>query len=130
MKVYPATVHIDGYHPWLKPGMNAKVEIIVNQLADVIFIPVQSIEVDQDDKHYCYVSSGGSLERRPVTTGHFNEEFIEVREGLKPGELVAISLPKKAEVEGPAAAPAGAKPAPDAKKAKPKEKNIATAEAQ
>lgn len=130
LKVYPATVHIDGYHPWLKPGMNAKVEIIVNQLADVIYIPVQSIEVDQDDKHYCYVSSGSSLERRSVTTGHFNEEFIEVREGLKPGELVAISLPKKAEVEGPASAPAGAKPAPDTKKAKPKEKNIVAAEAE
>ena len=123
LKVYPATIHIDGFHPWLKPGMNAKVEIVVNLLADVLYIPVQSIEVDGDDHHFCYVSKGGSLERRPVVTGQFNEEFIEVRDGLQPGEDVALSLPKKAELEDqPAPKPAG-KP----KDAKAKEKNIAAA---
>jgi HlyD family secretion protein len=35
LKVYPCIIHINGYHPWMKPGMNAKVEIIVDQLADV-----------------------------------------------------------------------------------------------
>lgn len=123
LKVYPATIHIDGFHPWLKPGMNAKVEIVVNLLADVLYIPVQSIEVDGDDHHFCYVSKGGSLERRPVVTGQFNEEFIEVRDGLQPGEDVALSLPKKAELEEqPTPKPAG-KP----KDAKAKEKNIAAA---
>lgn len=125
LKVYPATMHIEGFHPWLKPGMNAKVEIIINQLADVLYVPVQSIEVDQDDKHYCYVSADGALQRRAITTGQFNEEFIEVRDGLKPGENVAISLPKKAEIDSPASLPAaGGKSAPETKKAK-KDKNIA-----
>jgi len=89
----------------------------------VIYIPVQSIEVDGDDHHFCYVSKGGNLERRPVVTGQFNEEFIEVRDGLQPGEDVALSLPKRAEIEEqPTPKPAG-KP----KDAKAKEKNIAAA---
>src|SRR5690606_16752489 len=37
LKVYPASVHILGTHPWMKPGMNAKTEILVNQLADVMY---------------------------------------------------------------------------------------------
>lgn len=123
LKVYPATIHIDGFHPWLKPGMNAKVEIIVNQLADVLYVPVQSIEVDGDDHHFCYVSRGGSLERRPIVTGQFNDEFIEVQDGLQPGENVALSLPKKAELEEQPTRPA----APKTKDGKPKEKNIAAA---
>lgn len=94
LKVYPASVHILGTHPWMKPGMNAKVEILVDQLADVMFVPVQSIEVE-NDSHYCYVKSGGNLERRSVQTGLFNDEFIEVRNGLQLGETVALSLPKK-----------------------------------
>ena len=123
LKVYPATIHIDGFHPWLKPGMNAKVEIIVNQLADVLYVPVQSIEVDGDDHHFCYVSSGGSLERRSIVTGQFNEEFIEVQDGLQPGENVALTLPKKAELEDQPNRPA----APKNKDANSKEKNIAAA---
>lgn len=123
LKVYPAIIHIDGFHPWLKPGMNAKVEIIINQLADVVYVPVQSIEVDGDDHHFCYVSKGGSLERRPIVTGQFNEEFIEVRDGLEPGESVALSLPKKAELEDTP----GQKPVDAPKETKPKEKSIASA---
>ena len=94
LKVYPCIIHIDGTHPWLKPGMNAKVEIIVQQLASVVYVPVQSIEVE-NDHHFCYVQSGGRLERRAIDTGSFNDDFIEVREGLNPGELVALSLPKR-----------------------------------
>ncbi len=99
VKVYPCTIHIAGSHEWIKPGMNAKIEVIIGSLADVLYIPVQSIEVE-DDAHFCYVSKGGRLERRPVDTGLFNDEFIEVRSGLESGEAVALALPSKASIEG------------------------------
>lgn len=128
LKVYPCTIHINGYHPWMKPGMNAKVEIIVDQLADVLYVPVQSIEVDQDH-HFCYISNNGNLERREIRTGLFNDEFIEVRDGLQGGEAVALALPKKAEAD---MGGAGSKPEPEAaptkaKPSKPKEKAVAIA---
>jgi HlyD family secretion protein len=126
LKVYPATVHIIGTHPWMKPGMNAKVEVIVDQLADVVYVPVQSIEV-QDDNHFCYVNEGSGLARRNVVTGLFNDEFIEVREGLRSGELVALAVPKSLtpELKSPSTtAPAATEPKPKAKD-KAKEKNVA-----
>ena len=127
LKVYPCTIHINGYHPWMKPGMNAKVEIIVDQLADVLYVPVQSIEVEQDH-HFCYISNNGALERREISTGLFNDEFIEVREGLQGGEAVAIALPKKAETDmGGQSGPEPERDAPKAKPAKPKEKAVALA---
>ncbi len=127
LKVYPAIIHIAGTQSWLKPGMNAKVEIIVDQLAEVLYVPVQSIEVE-DDHHFCYISSGSKLERRPITTGVFNDEFIEVRDGLKLGELVAISLPKKAVSEEAKPDSATPKPEPLVKpQAKEKTKAVAAA---
>ena len=128
LKVNPCTIHINGYHPWMKPGMNAKVEIIVDQLADVLYVPVQSIEVD-DDHHFCYVSNNGALERRQISTGLFNDEFIEVRDGLKGGESVALALPKKAEADmGGPGRPEPDADSPKAKPAKkPKEKAVAAA---
>ncbi|MBB5031908.1 efflux RND transporter periplasmic adaptor subunit [Prosthecobacter vanneervenii] len=129
LKVYPCTIHINGYHPWMKPGMNAKVEIIVNQLADVLYVPVQSIEVEQDH-HYCYVNKNGTLERREVSTGLFNDEFIEVRNGLQGGEAVALALPKKAETDMGGQQPSSKPHEPDGgggkgKAAKAKEKDVA-----
>lgn len=126
LKVYPCTVHINGYHPWMKPGMNAKVEIVIDQLADVLYVPVQAVEVEKDH-HFCYIENGGSLERREISTGLFNDEFIEVRGGLNGGESVALALPKKSELDpgkNNSSAPAAADP-----KAKPakKEKTIAAA---
>ncbi len=126
LKVYPCTVHIEGYHPWMKPGMNAKVEIIVDQLADVLYVPVQSIEVEQDH-HFCYVSNNGTLERRQISTGLFNDEFIEVRDGLNGGEAVALALPKKAEADMGGPARPEHEVTPKAKPSKPKEKAVAVA---
>ncbi|OYW75934.1 MAG: hypothetical protein B7Z37_11070 [Verrucomicrobia bacterium 12-59-8] len=127
LKVYPCTIHINGYHPWMKPGMNAKVEIIVDQLADVLYVPVQSIEVEQDH-HFCYISNNGALERREISTGLFNDEFIEVRDGLQGGEAVALALPKKAEADmggSSKSEPEGG--VPKSKPSKPKEKAVALA---
>lgn len=127
LKVYPCTIHISGMHDWLKPGMNAKAEIIVDQLTQVVFVPVQSIEVEQD-KHFCYIRNGGKMERRPITTGVFNDEFIEVRDGLNEGDAVAISLPKKTTTDDAAPVPDETEPAeklPGKVKGKVKAKEVA-----
>ena len=86
--------------------MNAKVEILIDQLADVLFVPVQSIEVEED-VHFCYIENGSHLERREIVTGVFNDEFIEVRSGVEDGEAVALTVPKKATLD---AAPTGPRP--------------------
>ncbi|GEP44365.1 efflux RND transporter periplasmic adaptor subunit [Brevifollis gellanilyticus] len=130
LKVYPASVHINGAYPWLRPGMNAKVEIVVDQLTDVVFVPVQSVEVEQD-QHFCYIRSGSKLERRSIKTGVFNDEFIEVRDGVNAGEEVALSLPKKAATDearpGNHGAPAGDPEQPTEPKGKGKGKAKAVA---
>jgi HlyD family secretion protein len=112
LKVYPCSVHIDGAHDWLKPGMNAKVEIIVDSLSDILYVPVQSIDVE-NDQHFCWVTDSGEMQRRPVTTGQFNDEFIQVLKGLQVGETVALTVPKRSliEDEGPKTAPDKGKPA-------------------
>ncbi|HSI62826.1 MAG TPA: efflux RND transporter periplasmic adaptor subunit [Candidatus Saccharimonadia bacterium] len=98
LKLYPAVVHVDGTHDWLKPGMNAKVEIIVNELEDILFVPVQSIEVE-NDHFFTYVKQGTSLERREVKTGSFNDEFIEIRSGLTTEDQVALAIPKRQNMD-------------------------------
>ena len=98
MKVYPARVHIEGNHDFLKPGMNARVEIIINELKDVLFVPVQAVTV-RDGQYSCHVRVGNRVERRSLEVGEFNDEFIEIRSGLEEGELVLLSRPSGADDE-------------------------------
>lgn len=92
LKVYPATIEIDGTHEFLKPGMSAKVEIIVKELQDVTYVPVQSIFVEESE-HFVFLKTFGGYERRKVEVGMHNSDFIEVTSGIDPGEEVILKMP-------------------------------------
>jgi HlyD family secretion protein len=113
LKVYLTTVTIAGTNTWLKPGMSAKVEILVDHLDDVVYVPVQSI-VAGNGRQYCFVAGGfNKPERREVQVGEFNDEFIEVQKGLKDGERVLLNPP---EIPDSESAPPESKPtAPESK---------------
>ena len=91
LKVYQTTVSITGTHDWLKPGMSAKVEILVKELEDVIYIPLQAV-TEIDGKHFCRID-GIKPQIREIEVGDFNDEFIEVKSGLKSGEEVLLRAP-------------------------------------
>ena len=111
LKVYLTTVTIEGTNTWLKPGMSAKVEILVDHLDDVVYVPVQSVE-PANGKQYCFVSDGfGKPDRREVQTGEFNDDFIEVRKGLSEGERVLLNPPDiPDETRPPVSKPSESKP--------------------
>ena len=94
LKVYPTTIKIDGEHDWLRPGMSAEVEILVDRLEDVIYVPLQAVSYF-DDQRVVYVSRGNQVERREVETGTFSESFIEIRSGLREGEELLLLPPQQ-----------------------------------
>jgi HlyD family secretion protein len=96
LKVYLTTIAVDGTHEWVKPGMSAKVEILVKNLGDVLYVPVQVVS-PSNGKQVCYVAHGFNPERREVEVGEFNDEFIEVKSGLKEGERVLLRQPGSSE---------------------------------
>lgn len=98
LKVYLTTISVEGTNEWLKPGMSAKVEILVHELPEVIYVPIQAV-TPMNDKHWCYVVRGGSQERREVEIGEFNDDFIEIKKGLKAGEKVSLRAPEVPEKE-------------------------------
>ncbi|MGD0744276.1 MAG: efflux RND transporter periplasmic adaptor subunit [Verrucomicrobiota bacterium] len=100
LKVYNTTITINGTYDWVKPGMSARVEILVNKLDDVVYVPVQAVSPN-DGKQFCYVAGAFKPERREVEIGDFNDEFIEIKHGLKEGERVLLRLPDGVETGGP-----------------------------
>ena len=72
-------------------------------------VPLQAV-VPVEGKHYCFVDKGGASEKREVTIGEFNEEFIEIKSGVAAGEKVALRTPSASDASKNAK-PSGDKPA-------------------
>lgn len=94
LKVYPTTIKIEGTYDWLRPGMSAEVEILVEKLEDVIYVPLQAVTY-WDDKRVVYVDNFGNPERREVEVGAFSDSFIELTSGLRAGEEVLLLPPQQ-----------------------------------
>lgn len=56
VKVYTTQITIDGAHDFLKPGMSAKVEILIEQLKNVLIVPIQVV-ANREGKKVCYVAT-------------------------------------------------------------------------
>jgi len=112
VKVYETSVSIDKVHEWLKPGMSAEVEILVKELSDVVYVPIQAVVPSNGDR-VVYLAGLGQPERRVVETGEYNNEFIEIKGGLKEGEEVLLRAPlapEEADTEGEGGKPERKRP--------------------
>jgi multidrug efflux pump subunit AcrA (membrane-fusion protein) len=96
LKVYSTDVKINGTHEQLKTGMTAKVEIIIEELKDVISVPIQSV-VNVEGRKVCYVASPVGPQQRQVEIGAFNDNFVEIKNGLSEGEEVLLNPPRRVE---------------------------------
>jgi len=92
VKVYTTKVSMEGSHDSVRPGMSAKVEILVDQLEDVLIVPVQAVAI-RESKKMCYVMASNTPQPRAVSTGAFNDTFVEIISGLEEGEQVLLNPP-------------------------------------
>lgn len=78
----------------LKPGMAATCRIVLDKFQDAVYIPVQSV-FEMGDETFVYVKDDGKYKKIPVVVGKNNEDYVVIKEGLEPGQLVTIGDPYK-----------------------------------
>jgi len=113
LKVYTTHIDLEGDTSVLRPGMSCRAEIIVQEYADALYVPVQAV-ARVEEETVVYVRAAGRLERRAVKVGLDNNRVIHIMEGLEEGETVSLAPPLAASAvpadDGPQA-PAGSRPA-------------------
>jgi HlyD family secretion protein len=87
VKVYPTTVLIEDKVEGLKPGMSAEVTIKVEELDDVLRLPVHAV-LEANGRKFCYVKTPTGIEKRILLTGLNNSKFVEIKEGEPPAGLL------------------------------------------
>jgi len=93
---YQVKVRIDSDTSRLRIGMNAKLNIILEETADVLTVPYDAIQQDEngDDVVYAveHTENGGVIKTAiPVTVGVEGDYYVEVSGDIKEG--MEISLP-------------------------------------
>lgn len=100
IKIFPVQIRISGQSKKLLPGLTVSCKIIVSEIPDVIYIPLESL-FKEAGAEYVYLRSGSGFKRREIKTGAVNTDFAIITEGLDENNVIALSNPflKKEEVK-------------------------------
>jgi HlyD family secretion protein len=92
VKIFPVKIIIENTSKYLMPGMTVSCNINIDTIKDVLFIPLEAIKKDGKND-FTFLKTGSSYKKVKVTTGLSNNDYIVIKEGLKAGDIVALSDP-------------------------------------
>jgi HlyD family secretion protein len=100
IKGYPARIVLKHVDPRVRPGMTANVKIPVAAADNVTAVPISAVFTEKNPdtsemERFVYVQRGDGFEKRDVKIGVSDYSFAEIQEGLSPGEVVSLEMPKE-----------------------------------
>ncbi len=90
--VLGAQVHIDNPDQDIYLGVDAKVTIVGNEAKNAVLLPVELVNTGKTGS-FCYVVEDGKVAKRTIETGIASDSYIEVKSGLKKGDVVITDSP-------------------------------------
>ena len=98
IKVFPIEIVIDQYYKNLLPGLTVSCRIIVDEINDVCYVPLEALHVE-GDKSYVFKKTVAGYDKVMVQTGPTNSDYVIIEEGLDEGDKVALVDPAIVEKE-------------------------------
>lgn len=93
VKVFDVVIRVEETDPVLKPGMTVSATIIIETIAEAMWVPLDAI-FSVEGQTVVYRQSGG-FRSVPVELGIRNDNFVVVTSGLEAGERVSLVDPTK-----------------------------------
>jgi HlyD family secretion protein len=105
-RTFEVEITLDPVEIEMRAGITAHVEILVEELKDVVYVPIHAVLAEGGD-HFCFVPSGTEFQKRSVEIGKNNLHHVVVAKGLEPSEKVLLYDPRidAATSEGEAETP-------------------------
>lgn len=92
LKVYPAVIEIDGRNAELRTGMSCQAEIIVDQIEDAMYVPVQAV-IKSGNQSVVFVEQKNEFIKTPVDVGLDNNRMIHIKSGIAANDVVLLTPP-------------------------------------
>lgn len=74
----------------IKPGMSADIEIVIDTLKNVIYVPAHTV-IERKGKKMVYIIDGKRARLIPVEIGMGTWNYIEIKKGLKEGDIIVMN---------------------------------------
>ena len=92
IKIFPVEIVVNEYNKNLLPGLTVSCRIIIDEVPDVKYIPLEALHVT-GDQCYVYRRSVNGYDRVEVVTGLTNSDYVIIESGLDQGDHVALIDP-------------------------------------
>lgn len=86
-RVFNCKVKIDNGNKSLLPGIFGKVQLISEEKAQVITVPISALAGNEGD-YSVFLNDNGTAKKQKITIGETNENNVEVTDGIKEGDQV------------------------------------------
>ncbi|MFM7225474.1 MAG: Calx-beta domain-containing protein, partial [Actinomycetota bacterium] len=73
-------------------GASVSIDVTLARKENVIAVPVAAVLERGGKSEVRVISDAGRITRREVTVGLVDDDYVEITEGLEPGELVIVSV--------------------------------------
>lgn len=91
-KVFEVGIGITDNPEDLRPGITARVSVLLYTSDHEIYVPIESVFTEGDDR-IVYVAGFGGPEKTSVQTGIWNAQYVTIREGLQAGQRIWLTRP-------------------------------------
>lgn len=75
----------------LKIGMSVSCSILLEEVKDVIAVPINSVQTNDNRKYVVVVNEDGTTQNVDIETGISDDEYVEVTSGLEEGQKVKVT---------------------------------------
>ncbi|NLI79141.1 MAG: hypothetical protein GX442_22200 [Candidatus Riflebacteria bacterium] len=99
LKEYKVSFALSGTDPVFRPGLTFKAEIATVIATGCTFLPRAALARPNGDRATVWMQAPGGAVERQIRTGRKGVAFIEVLEGLRPGDQVCLDFPLEEEGE-------------------------------
>jgi RND family efflux transporter MFP subunit len=92
IKIFDILLLLDEHDKNLIPGMTVSCEILVEKIADTLFIPLEAVFRNEQGP-FVFVKKGTEFKAQPIITGKENDDYVIIAEGLQENDQVALVDP-------------------------------------
>ena len=97
VKFYEVIINVDSCHSDLRPGLNADCKIWLQDMKDVVTVPVTAM-FEKNDARVVYVVDGRKYRLVEVETGYTGSSHCVILNGLSGGEVIALTAPPENKI--------------------------------
>lgn len=89
-RVFNCKISIENSDKSLYPGVFAKVDLINNEKAEIITVPINAL-VGDEDNYSVFINDNGVARKQSVTIGETDSNSVEITSGIQDGDQIICS---------------------------------------